>query len=314
MINKFYLRDNKQTKYEHLLIFFCFNNILCPFFCTLVVITTKYHKEKKMDKFKCFEKFIGYDNIKNEMYKLCDIITNPQKYVELGAKIPKGLLIHGEPGLGKTLLAECFIKACGINCYTCRNFEDGEDSIKSIVQAFKNAKENTPSIVFLDDMDKFSDEERKNSNAPEYVAIQTCIDSVKDCDVFVVATANQTVSFPMSLLRAGRFDKIIEVDMPSENDSKKIIEYYLLQKKYVDNLDFDEIAKLLARRSCAELESIINEAGVIAGYANKKYIETIDIINASLKTIFKLDMDKTSFESSNDIFNDEGEYKHQYNI
>ena len=132
-----------------------------------------------------FDKVIGYRSIKRELLQICDMIRNRTIYEEMGARLPHGLLLHGNPGLGKSLLANCFIEECGLNTVTVRRDKGGDAFIDSIAQAFAKAKEEAPSILFLDDMDKFANEDNSRCDAPEYVAVQAGIDDVKETDGFV---------------------------------------------------------------------------------------------------------------------------------
>ena len=232
------------------------------------------------------DKIIGYEGIKKELRKFADIMRNPQKYEKLGAKLPHGILLYGEPGVGKSLMANCLIKASKRQCFECRkNMPDGE-FVNHIRETFSKALRNEPSIVLLDDLDKFSNENRYGSNTEEYVTVQSCMDNAKDRDVLVIATVNDRFFLPDSLRRDGRFDEKIEVQNPQGEDAKKIIKYYLSQKQYVADLDIDEISKLLNGYSCAELESLINKAGVVAGFEGKSQIEMEDILKAYIKTCF----------------------------
>ena len=176
-----------------------------------------------------FEKIIGDDSIKTELLQVCDMIKNREIYDKLGAKLPCGVLLYGNPGLGKSLMAKCFIKECNLKSFTLRKSKS-ENFVEYITETFNKAKENAPSIVFLDDMDKFANEDDSHSDAEEYVAVQAGIDSIKDFDVFVIATVNDMRKLPDSLTRAGRFDKNIEFYQPYYEDSLRIIEHYLENK------------------------------------------------------------------------------------
>ena len=145
---------------------------------------------------------------------------------------------------------------------------------------------NEPSIVLLDDMDKFANEDSYRRNAEEYVTVQSCIDEAKGRDVFVVATTNGTNKLPESLLRAGRFDTIIDVKAPQGQDAVEIVQYYLSTKKSVFEVNAEDVARLLNGKSCAELETVINTAGQYAGFANKEYIDMDDITRACLRVIY----------------------------
>ncbi len=233
-----------------------------------------------------FDGIIGYDSIKIELERICDIIKNPSKYKNFGVKVPKGIMLYGCPGVGKSLFADKFIKACGIKSFICRKNGPNSDFVKFLKETFDRAKENSPSIVFLDDLDKFSNEDEKHKNAEEYITIQSCIDDCKDNDVLVFATANDLSVIPNSLMRAGRFDILINVKNPKGEDAVNIIKYYLSQKKYVAEINAEEIARILNGMSCAELESIINQAGIYAGFENKKQIEFEDIIKSCKRVIY----------------------------
>lgn len=143
-----------------------------------------------------FDKIIGYDAIKEELMQLCDMIHNTDIYRKLGAKMSRGLLLHGEPGVGKSLMAMSFIKESGRNSYIIRRNKHDGDFINEIKGVFSKAAQNAPSIILLDDMDKFVVEDKSKE---EYVAVQACIDEVSSLDVYVIATANSIRDIPRSL-------------------------------------------------------------------------------------------------------------------
>ena len=151
------------------------------------------------------DKVIGYDAIKNEFHQIIDMIKNPERYEKLGARMPKGVLLDGQPGLGKTFLCTSFIEEAGIPSFTVRRDSGDEDFINKITKAFADAKANSPAIVFLDDMDKFANEDKDHRDCPEYVAVQSGIDSCKDAVVLTLATTNDSDDLPDSLRRTGRF-------------------------------------------------------------------------------------------------------------
>ncbi len=234
---------------------------------------------------KDFEKIIGYEAIKKEVDRICDVVANFGKYEKLGVKVPKGLMFHGAPGVGKTLFATCFLEASGRKSYICRkNLPDGE-FIRFLKDSFEEAKKNVPAIILLDDIDKFATNSR-GKNTEEFSTIQSCIDDVKNYDIFVVATANDIACLPDSLLRAGRFDTIIEVKNPRGEDAEKIISHYLKSKQYVKDIDVQQLAKMLNGSSCAELECIINQAGMYAGYNNQDAITFDDVVRACIRKIY----------------------------
>ncbi len=229
-----------------------------------------------------FDKVIGYETIKKELIKVCDMIKNKEVYNALGAKMPNGILLYGDPGLGKTLMAKCFIEECKLEAFIIRR-NKSEDFVGYIIETFNKAKENAPSVVFLDDLDKFANEDSSRCDAEEYVAVQAGIDEVKGSGVFVLATVNEMNKLPSSLVRAGRFDKNIRVLSPNRDDCMKIIKHYLSDKKLASDVNVEDLVNMISYNSCAELETILNEAAILAGFNRKKSIEMTDLVNAVLR-------------------------------
>lgn len=230
-----------------------------------------------------FDGIIGYDGIKTEMNRILDMMHHPEEYRKLGAALPHGLLLYGEPGTGKTTLGKAFIAESGRKAYVLRRNGGDENFPEAIGAAFAMAKENAPAIVFLDDMDKFANEDEDHPDAPEYVALQAAVDEAKDADVFVVGTVNNMHKLPCSLTRAGRFDRVLEVPTPSPEDAAKIVAYYFSKKRVDENVDLEDVGKMINYRSCAELENIANLAAIRAGAARKESIGTEDILSAVLE-------------------------------
>lgn len=230
-----------------------------------------------------FDKIIGYQTIKEELLQICDMIHNREIYENLGAKLPQGILLYGDPGLGKSLMAKSFITESGLPAYIVRRDKGSDDFIGKITDTFEKAKKNAPAIVLLDDMDKFANEDDRHIDAEEYVAVQAGIDEVKGCNVFVFATVNEIRKLPRSLIRSGRFDRKIEVNSPTDRDAEEIIKYYLAEKKVSDNVNMDDLVKMVSYGSCAELETILNEAAIGAAYARKEKIEMDDLVKSVLR-------------------------------
>lgn len=234
-----------------------------------------------------FESIFGYENIKAELLRVLDQLSDPCKYADLGVSPPHGLLLYGKPGVGKSTFARSFITAADRKTFTCCKDKPSVDFVKEIVRIFDEAAKSEPSIVFLDDLDKFSNEDERHRDAEEFVAVQACIDKVRDKQVFVVATVNSISKLPDSLVRTGRFDHVLELKIPSGKDAEKIVAHYISQKSFVADVDVKRISRLMKGRSCAELETVINQAGAYAGFAGRKQIEMQDMIKAILRIIFK---------------------------
>ncbi len=233
-----------------------------------------------------FDKIIGYQSIKNELAILADMMRNSDKYTKLGVTMPRGVLLSGEPGVGKTLMANCLIEESGRKVFTLRKDKPDGDFIHAIQDTFAQAKKEQPSIVFLDDMDKYSDCQRLRSNAEEYVAVQSCMDDVADDDVFVIATVNNVFYLPDSLVREGRLGRKLTIKPPRGQDAVDIVGHFLLQKKCVAEVDAKAVAKILNGNSCAVLDAVINEAGIYTAMAGKELIDLDDMIRGILRVKF----------------------------
>lgn len=236
-----------------------------------------------------FDKIIGYNSIKKELRQISDTLKNRDSYDRLGVKAPRGLLLYGEPGVGKSLMSSAVIEESGRKVFVCRKDKPNGDFVKEIKATFDKAIQNAPSIIYLDDMDKFANSDERHCNADEYVTVQSCIDEAKDKEIFVLATVNDIYCLPRSLYRAGRFDRLIEVKAPRGKDAEQIIAHYLKAKKFEDKIDVITIAHIMDGRSCAELETVINEAGLYAGYEGAEYITMEHFMKACLHTVFDVE-------------------------
>jgi cell division protease FtsH len=185
-------------------------------------------------------------------------------------------------------MANAMIEESGRNAFSCRKTRADGEFVDSIKQTFDDAVEHEPSIVFLDDMDKFAqDNTDSNSNKEEFVVIQSCLEDIKDKDVFVIATANDIDNLPSSLVRAGRFGKQLWFAVPPLDDSRKIIAHYLSGKKVAADVDAEMIANILVGHSCAVLENVINEAGIYAAFEKSEYITKDHLVKAILRVVLK---------------------------
>lgn len=232
-----------------------------------------------------FEKIIGYENEKGELAKFCDVIININYYKSLGINIPKGIILYGEPGLGKTTFAYSIIEACNVPYYVLRKNADTSQFITNIREIFEAAKNNAPSIILLDDMDKFGNGDKY---APEYTSIQGAIDDYKSYDIFIIGTVNDLFVLPMSLTRVGRFDRIIKINNPISNDSYAISNYYLDSKKInIDpSINRNLLGKLFEGYSCATIETIINMAAMTSVYEHSPYITLDNIVDTILNIVY----------------------------
>ena len=235
-----------------------------------------------------FDMIIGYSAVKKELKQIADTLKNREYYEKLGVSAPRGLLLYGEPGVGKSLMAAAIIEASGRKAFICRKDQPNGDFVKNIKKTFDMAMEETSSIVLLDDMDKFANGDECHPDAEEYVTVQSCIDNAKSKDVFVIATVNNLYNLPRSLRRAGRFDRVIEVMEPQGNDALEIIRHYLQNKNVASDVDPKLIAHIMDGRSCAELETVVNAAGMYAGFERAEAITMEHLLEACLRIVFEV--------------------------
>ncbi len=241
-----------------------------------------------------FERIIGYEDVKRELRMISDMLNHPDIYADMGAGAEKGLFLYGEPGTGKTTMAECLIGSIDRKCFTCRKKSSDGAFVDQLVKTFEDAKTNAPSIVFLDDIDKFSDKPEECEAPEEFVTVQTCLDELAGSDVFVIATANNARRLPDSLLRPGRLGKRIKVRNPRKEETAQIIKFYLDKAKTSDDLDPVSIAMMLEDESCAVLEDVIRVSAVKSAYNRQECITMDNIVDACLDIVF----DATEFKKS----------------
>ena len=241
-----------------------------------------------------FDEIIGYEDIKKELRTISDMLNNPEIYRKLGAGINDGLILSGKPGTGKTTMANCLIQSTGRNAFVCRKKASDGEFVKTITDTFEDAKRQTPSIVLLDDLDKFSDlsnksnhsNHREENDTEEFVTVQSCMDEIKDLDVFVIATVNEIKKLPDSLLRAGRFGKKLTIRLPEQDEAKIIVDHYLKKTNICDEIDAEPVARMLYGESCATLESVINNAAIKAAYNRQEKVSMQNIVDSCLDLIF----------------------------
>lgn len=232
-----------------------------------------------------FENIIGYEEEKKEILEIQDYILNPDKYEEMGARVPKGILLVGESGNGKTLMVKALANELNIPLYKIGQEEDESENLINIRKIFKTARQNAPSIIFIDEIDKMHGEDdlfsmtSSESCVTRELLIQ--MDGFENNNsVIVIATANNPTKINVSLLRSGRFDKIINFRYPNKEERKQLIKYYTRDKKIAFDVDFDRLSTITSGFSCADIDNILNDATILAIRNNKKEINTNDVETA----------------------------------
>ncbi len=249
--------------------------------------------DEKTDIKTSFKDVAGLEGAKDEVQEIVDFLKNPDKYTNLGGKIPKGAILVGPPGTGKTLLAKAVAGEAGVPFFSL----SGSDFVEMFVgvgasrvrDLFKQAKEKSPSIIFIDEIDAIgrargkgnfsgSNDERENT----LNQLLTEMDGFgSKTNVIVIAATNRADVLDKALIRAGRFDRQIYVDLPDLNERKAIFEVHLKPLKKIEaELDTDFLAKQTPGFSGADIANVCNEAALIAARNNKKAVGKQDFLDA----------------------------------
>ena len=248
--------------------------------------------DKNTDVKTTFKDVAGLEGAKEEVQEIVDFLRNPKKYTVLGGKIPKGALLVGSPGTGKTLLAKAVAGEAKAPFFSL----SGSDFLEMFVgvgasrvrDLFKQAKDKSPSIIFIDEIDAIgrargksnitgSNDERENT----LNQLLTEMDGFgTDTNVIVIAATNRADVLDKALMRAGRFDRQIYVDLPDLNERKEIFKVHLKPIKVIKTLDIDFLAKQTPGFSGADIANICNEAALIAARKNKKSVGKQDFLDA----------------------------------
>ena len=239
-----------------------------------------------------FKDVAGLEGAKEEVQEIVDFLKKPEKYTALGGKIPKGALLVGLPGTGKTLLAKAVAGEANVPFFSL----SGSDFVEMFVgvgasrvrDLFKQAKEKSPSIIFIDEIDAIgrargkynmsgSNDERENT----LNQLLTEMDGFgSDSNVIVLAATNRADVLDKALMRAGRFDRQIYIDLPDVRERKEIFEVHLRPLKVDEKLDTDFLSKQTPGFSGADIANVCNEAALIAARYDKKTVEKQDFLDA----------------------------------
>ena len=248
--------------------------------------------DEKTDVQVSFENVAGLEGAKEEVQEIVDFLKNPEKYTSLGGKIPKGALLVGPPGTGKTLLAKAVAGEAKVPFFSL----SGSDFVEMFVgvgasrvrDLFKQAKDKSPAIIFIDEIDAIgrargnnamsgSNDERENT----LNQLLTEMDGFgSNSNVIVIAATNRADVLDKALMRAGRFDRQIYVDLPDVNERAEIFEVHLKPIKKEEKLDVDFLSKQTPGFSGADIANVCNEAALIAARKGKKAVGKQDFLDA----------------------------------
>lgn len=245
---------------------------------------------KNMD----FSKVAGLKEEKEELEEIVDFLKNPNKYIMLGARIPKGILLEGSPGTGKTLLAKATAGEAGVPFFTI----SGSDFVEMFVgvgasrvrDLFAEAKKNAPCIIFIDEIDAVARRRGTGMGGGHDEREQTLNQMLVEMDGFgvnegiiVMAATNRVDILDPAILRPGRFDRKVLVGRPDVKGRKEILEVHAKNKPIGDDVDLEQIARITSGFTGADLENLLNEASILAAKAGKHFLTQAEINQAMIK-------------------------------
>ena len=251
---------------------------------------------KDSDKKTTFKDVAGADEEKEELVEIVEFLKDPKKFNDLGARIPKGVLLVGPPGTGKTLLARAVAGEANVPFFSI----SGSDFVEMYVgvgasrvrDLFGQAKKNAPSIIFIDEIDAVGRKRGAGMGGGHDEREQTLNQMLVEMDgfganegVIIIAATNRPDILDPALLRPGRFDRQITVGRPDVKGRKEILEVHARNKPLSPDVDLDVIARSTAGFTGADLENLLNEAALLAGRADKKAITKAEIEEATIKVV-----------------------------
>ena len=248
--------------------------------------------DEKTDIKTTFKDVAGLEGAKEEIQEIVEFLKNPEKYTNLGGKIPKGALLVGPPGTGKTLLAKAVAGEAQVPFFSL----SGSDFVEMFVgvgasrvrDLFKQAKEKSPAIIFIDEIDAVGRARGKNNMSGSNDERENTLNQLltemdgfgTNSNVIVLAATNRADVLDKALMRAGRFDRQIFVDLPDIRERKEIFEVHLKPLKIEEALDTDFLAKQTPGFSGADIANVCNEAALIAARYDKKAVDKQDFLDA----------------------------------
>ena len=237
-----------------------------------------------------FRDVAGLREEKEELEEIVDFLKDPKKYIQVGARIPKGVLLEGPPGTGKTLLAKAVAGEAGVPFFSISGSDFVGVGASRVRDLFQDAKKNAPCIIFIDEIDAVARRRGSGLGGGHDEREQTLNQLLVEMDGFgvnegiiVMAATNRKDILDPAILRPGRFDRDVLVGRPDVGGREEILKVHARNKPLGDDVDLKQIAQTTAGFSGADLENLLNEAAILAAKENRVYIQQSDIRHAFVK-------------------------------
>ncbi len=230
----------------------------------------------------------GVDETKDELREVVDFLSDPKRFKQLGAKVPKGILLHGPPGTGKTLLAKAVAHESGAQFFSqsASSFVEMFAGLGAarIRRLFKEARENAPAIIFIDELDAVGTERGNDMSGERDQTLNQLLVEMDGFDsrdsVVVMAASNLLEKLDKALLRPGRFDRQVFVPPPDMNGRRQILEVHTANKPLAQDVDLERVARHAAGLTGADLANLANEAAILAGRNKRDFVAQADFEDA----------------------------------
>lgn len=242
-----------------------------------------------------FDDIAGCEEVKKDLKLTVDFLKNPKKYIELGARLPKGIIFYGPPGTGKTLLAKAVAGEAGVPFFSLSGSDFVEMYVgvgaKRVKKLFENARKKAPCIVFIDEIDSVGKKRNSDGNSEREQTINALLKELDGFDrrqgIVVIGATNRLEDLDNALIRPGRFDSHIAIPLPELKDRLRMFKIHSKNKKLAEDVDLNEWAKITMGFSGASIEALLNESILNSIKNNREYITNDDIDNAFYKTVMK---------------------------